>query len=121
MKKHLNLARVYRAFFHSLRGLKIALCTEAAFFQNTLLAAALIAGAAGLGIRGGHLIWIVVTALLLPIVELLNTAIESVVDLVTQEHHPLAGRAKDMGSAAVFLALLHAGIAFGCGLWSLWG
>ena len=116
-----DVTRIWRAFFHSMRGLKMALCSEPAFFQNTLFAVALIILSACIGIRGIHFFWIVATALILLIVELLNSAIESVVDLVTREHHPLAGRAKDMASAAVFLSILHTGIAFGCGLWSLWG
>jgi diacylglycerol kinase (ATP) len=51
-----------------------------------------------------------VTAVLIPIIELLNSAIENIVDLVTQEKHPLAKNAKDMGAAAVlFAVLLHLG------------
>ena len=51
--------------------------------------------------------------LLLLIVELLNSAIENVVDRVGREHHELSGRAKDMGSAAVFLSLLLIGVCWG--------
>ena len=118
-KKHLDLLRIWRALFHSLRGLKIALFTEPAFLQNTLFVAALIAVAAGFGVKGAYWYWLLAASLLLLIVELLNSAIESVVDLMTQEYHPLAGRAKDMASAAVFLSILHAVIAFGCSLWSV--
>jgi len=120
-KTHGDLTRIWRAFFNSMRGLKMALCSEPAFFQNTLFALALVVLGACLGVRGMLLFWIIGAALLLLIVELLNSAIESVVDLVTKDHHPLAGRAKDMASAAVFLAIVHALIAFGCGLWSVWG
>ena len=49
------------------------------------------------------------SVLLIVLVELLNSALEAVVDRVGQEHHELSGRAKDMGSAAVFIAMMIAG------------
>jgi len=120
-KNSFNLLRIWHAFGHARRGLKTAFAHEPAFFQNTLTALAMVILAACLGIRGIFLIWIIFAAILTPIVELLNTALEWIVDLVTKEHHPLAGGAKDMAAAAVFLALLHLCIAFVCGLWSVWG
>jgi diacylglycerol kinase (ATP) len=51
------------------------------------------------------------------IIELLNSAVEAVVDRIGTDHHTLAGRAKDMGSAAVMLSLLLTGIVWGTLLW----
>ena len=61
----------------------------------------------------------IATVLLVLIVELLNSAIEAVVDRVGTEHHELSGRAKDMGSAAVFISLLLTAYVWGAALWRL--
>ncbi|MDG4871037.1 diacylglycerol kinase, partial [Guyparkeria sp. 1SP6A2] len=58
--------------------------------------------------------------LLVLIVELLNSAIENVVDRIGTEHHELSGRAKDIGSAAVMLSLIMAGLTWGLLGWEKW-
>lgn len=88
-----------------MQGFHAAWRHESAFRQETLLTAALIPAAVWLGENATQIALLVGTLLLVVIVELLNSAIEAVVDRVGDEHHPLSGRAKDMGSAAVFLAL----------------
>jgi diacylglycerol kinase (ATP) len=54
------------------------------------------------------------------VTELLNSAIEWVVDYISKEQHPLAKRAKDMGSAAVLFALVNSGVMWGLALWEWW-
>jgi diacylglycerol kinase (ATP) len=56
---------------------------------------------------------LLITAMLVPAMELMNGALEAIVDKTTPEHHELAGRAKDMGSAAVFLCMLIALLVWG--------
>ncbi|MFG5408165.1 diacylglycerol kinase [Piscinibacter sakaiensis] len=117
MKGRTGLDRVLHAAGHSLRGLRDAWRGEAAFRQELVLAAIALPLAVWLG-RG----W-VETALLLGslvlvlIVELLNSAIEATVDRVSMDLHELSRRAKDMGSAAVLLALLLCGGVWGTALW----
>jgi|TARA_R100000005_G_scaffold17246_3_gene7195 diacylglycerol kinase (ATP) len=109
-----GIARVLKAFVHSWRGLRHAFRHEAAIRQES----AVLCG-------GVVLVWLLqvpaleaglllASLLLWIVVELLNSAIEAVVDRIGLEYHPLSGAAKDMGSAAVLIC----GIAVGL-LWSV--
>lgn len=107
-----GFARIYAAFFNSLKGIKAAWLHEAAFRQE---AALFIAGAPlglWLGKTGVEKSLLVGCLLLVLIVELLNTGIEIVVDRISFERHELSGRAKDVGSAAVLISLLLAGVVW---------
>ena len=97
--------RVAGATRNSLAGLAAALRNEAAFRQLALLALILVPLGYWLGKTGVERALLAGTALLPLMVELLNAAIEAVVDRISLERHPLAGRAKDLGSAAVMLAM----------------
>lgn len=99
--------RVWNAFHYSLAGLRAAYSGEAAFRQELLLAALLIPLALYLPVSGLGRALMIFSVLLVLVVELLNSAIEATVDHVSLERHPLAKRAKDMGSAAVFLTLIN--------------
>jgi diacylglycerol kinase (ATP) len=102
-----GLRRVWNAFLYSIDGLSAAFRHEDAFRQEVLLAAVLIPLALWLPASGvGHAL-MVGSVLLVLIVELLNSAVEAAVDRVSLENHPLARRAKDMGSAAVFISLVN--------------
>ena len=105
-----GIARIRAAFFYTLKGLRHAMAHEAAFRQEVLLVGilSLIIVVLPLSLLWKGLLFFA-TALVL-IVELLNSAIEAVVDLASPGFHELAGRAKDMGSAAVFICLSLAGI-----------
>ncbi len=103
-------SRIHAAFFNSMKGLKAVWLSEEAFRQEIYLL--IVTGPLGfwLGQTGFEKALLVGSILLVLIVELLNTGIEIVVDRISFEHHELSGRAKDVGSAAVFLALTLAGI-----------
>jgi diacylglycerol kinase (ATP) len=102
-----GLRRIWNAFFYSMAGLAAAFKHEDAFRQEVILAAILIPFSAFLPASNvGHSLMIG-SVLLVLIVELLNSAVEATVDRVSIESHPLAKRAKDIGSAAVFIALLN--------------
>ena len=88
-----------------MKGLAAAYQHEAAFRQEVWLAIVLIPAALWLGQTWSEKFLLIGAVLMLLIVELLNSAIEAVVDRIGEEYHELSGRAKDMGSAAVFLAM----------------
>jgi len=101
-----GLRRIIKAASYSYQGLKAAWQHEAAFRQESLLAIVMTPAAFFIANNGLELALLLGCLLLTLIVELLNSAIESVVDRIGDKYHELAGRAKDMGSAAVLLCLL---------------
>lgn len=98
--------RIFKAAGHSLRGLVSAWQHEAAFRQELALAAVLLPLAFWLQVSVPERIALIGALALVLIVELLNSAVETAIDRIGEEHHELSGRAKDMGSAAVFIAML---------------
>jgi diacylglycerol kinase (ATP) len=102
-----GLRRVLNALRYSLSGIQAAYRHEDAFRQEVLLAAIMIPLALWLPASGiGHALMIGSVILVL-IVELINSAVEATVDRISLDHHELAKRAKDIGSAAVFFALFN--------------
>ena len=97
---------------YSLRGLKAAWKHESAFRQELTLCLLLLPLVGWVG--DGPVEWILLigSCLIVLAVELLNSAIESVVDRIGPEHHELSGRAKDLGSAAVMVSLALAGLTW---------
>ncbi|MBE2257691.1 MAG: diacylglycerol kinase [Candidatus Accumulibacter sp.] len=110
--------RIWNALHYSLAGLRAAFAAEDAFRQEVWLAALLIPLALVLAADGVGRALMVGSVLLVLIVELLNSAIEATVDRVSLDRHPLAKRAKDIGSAAVLLALLDVVAVWACVLLS---
>jgi len=102
-----GLRRIWNAFFYSIDGLKAAYRHEDAFRQEFWLAALLIPIALLLPVDGQGRALMIGSVLLVLIVELLNSAIEAAVDRISLENHRLSKRAKDIGSAAVLIALLN--------------
>ena len=101
-----GLRRVWNALNYSLAGLKAAYLCEDAFRQEVMLAALLIPLTFLLPAPWLGRAMMIASVLLVLIVELLNSAIEAVVDRVSLENHRLAKRAKDIGSAAVLISLI---------------
>ena len=108
-----GLRRLINALGYSRDGLASAWKHEAAFREEVLLAVIAIPLGLWLGHGGVEKALLVGSIILILIVELLNSAIEAVVDRVSDEHHELSKRAKDIGSAAVLLALLFAATTWG--------
>jgi diacylglycerol kinase (ATP) len=104
--KPTGVRRLMLASVNSMKGLHSAFKSEAAFRQELALAIVLIPLALWLGESPIEKVLLIGTVLLVLIVELLNTAIEIVVDRIGLERHVLSGRAKDVGSAAVFVSLV---------------
>ena len=113
-KGQTGLRRVWNAFHYSRAGLHAAYVGEDAFRQEVLLAALLIPLAFFLSPSGLGRALLIASVLLVLIVELLNSAIEATVDRISLDQHPLAKRAKDIGSAAVLLALLNVLVVWAC-------
>jgi len=101
-----GLRRVWNAFNYSIAGLKAAYLCEDAFRQEVWLAVLLVPTALLLPVPWLGRGLTIASVLLVLVVELLNSAIEAVVDRVSLENHRLAKRAKDIGSAAVLVSLL---------------
>lgn len=100
-----GIRRILDATGYSLQGLKAAWTHEAAFRQELVLTLVLSVCAFLLPVTTLERIMMISSLLLVVIVELINSAIEAVVDRVSDDWHELSGRAKDIGSAAVFVAL----------------
>ncbi len=98
--------RVFKASRYSWQGLQAAWRHESAFRQECTIGILLVPVGMLLAETAVELAIMLAVCILVLITELLNSAIEAVVDRVGQEHHDLAGRAKDMGSAAVMLSLI---------------
>jgi diacylglycerol kinase (ATP) len=101
-----GLRRIAMAFSYSLKGFAAALRHEAAFRQELALALVLIPLALWLPFSALERVMLIGSIVLSLIVELLNSAIEAIADRISVDHHPLAARAKDLGSAAVMLSLV---------------
>ena len=107
-----NFQRVIRATGYTMKGLKSAYTYEAAFRQEVWLSFFMIPAGLYLGDGAVEKILLVGSVLLVLVTELLNSAVESVVDRIGSEYHELSGRAKDIGSAAVFVAMLITGLTW---------
>ncbi|WP_261816251.1 diacylglycerol kinase [Vibrio gallicus] len=106
MKGNTGLNRIVKATGYSMQGLKSAFQHEAAFRQELLLALVLIPLAFLLDVGQAERMLMILSVFIVLIAELINSAIEAVVDRVGAEVNELSGRAKDIGSATVFVALL---------------
>ena len=109
-----GLKRVWNAFHYSMEGFRAAYKNEDAFRQETWLAVVLIPTALLLPVGMIGRAMMIASVLLVLIVELLNSAIEAAVDRISLDHHRLAKRAKDIGSAAVFVALFNVLVVWAC-------
>lgn len=116
-----GLTRIYKAAGYSAKGLSAAWKNEAAFRQEAVAALMAIILAFWLDIEAITRILLIGSVVLVIIIEVINSAIEAVVDRIGSEFHELSGRAKDMGSAAVFLAVLLAIFVWITALWHHFG
>ncbi len=110
--KHSGLTRIIKAGGYSLKGMHSAWQSEAAFRQECVLALLLIPAFVLMDLSSMDRFMLIMATALVLITELLNSALESVVDRIGEEYHVLSGKAKDIGSAAVFIALLVWGYAW---------
>lgn len=114
-----GLRRLWNAFNYSLAGFKAAYRNEDAFRQEIWLSIVLFPLAIWLPVSHVEKILMIGSVLLVIIVELLNSAIEAVVDRISLDHHELAGRAKDIGSAAVLVSMIVVLVTWGLVLTAL--
>jgi diacylglycerol kinase (ATP) len=121
MKSKGGMSRVFKALGYTWDGLKAAAQHEEAFKQELIIIVPLSIAAwfVPVPILERALLFSVLQLIL--IVELINSAIEANTDHISLERHPLAKRAKDMGSAAVFLAIVIAAACWICVLWQKYG
>ncbi len=103
-----GITRIIKAAKYSYQGVKAAFCGEAAFREEVISCLILIPLAMWLDVTGIERLLMILSLLFVLVVELLNSAVEAVVDRIGTEQHPLSGQAKDMGSAAVLLSIVMA-------------
>ena len=113
MKSKGGVGRIFKAMGYSIQGLAAAWRDEHAFRQELMFCVPMIAVAIALPVSLTQKALLIGTMLLIIIVELINSAVEAVVDLVTVDHHAMAGKAKDIGSAAVMICFLNAVVVWG--------
>jgi diacylglycerol kinase (ATP) len=101
-----GLRRLFNAFLYSLSGLRLAFRHESAFRQEMALAGALIPLACILPVEPVERVLLLTSVIVVLIVELLNSSVEAAIDRIGLDTHRLSKRAKDLGSAAVLLALI---------------
>ena len=111
-KRRSGIPRLLDALLNSWAGIRHAAQHEAAIRQELIALAILGPVSALLPVSNLEHLILILTMLLVLLVEFLNSAIESTVDRISLERHPLAGRAKDLGSAAVLMALLMCGLSW---------
>ena len=116
-QKNRGITRLVRAFGYSLAGFRACFRNEAAFRQEIAATLVIVPAALWLGNTGVERALLLGSWLLVPIVELFNSAVEAVVDRIGPEQHELSGRAKDVGSAAVLLAIGLAVVIWALVLW----
>lgn len=107
-----GIKRIIRATGFSMKGLHAAWKHEAAFRQELVLAIILIPVALLINVSIVEQVLLIMTVFIVLITELLNSAVEAVVDRISSEHHHLSGQAKDIASAAVFMSLCLCGITW---------
>ena len=108
-----GIGRLWRATLYSLAGLRAAWENEAAFRQEVLFSLVMVPSAFWLGGSTVERLMLIGSCLIVLITELLNSAVEAAIDRIGDDPHRLSGRAKDLGSAAVFTSLWLAGITWG--------
>ncbi len=113
-----GFTRIIKAAGYSWKGVRAAWINEAAFRQEAVAVILAIAIACWLDVDAITRVLLIGSVALVMIVEILNSAIEAVVDRIGSEMHELSGRAKDMGSAAVLMSILLALATWGMLLWS---
>ena len=111
-KKH-GASRLVSATINSSKGLKSIWATEAAFRQEAMLCVPMLIGAFFLGRTPAEVAVLIIVCAIVLLAEILNSAIEAVVDRIGLEYNELSGKAKDLGSLAVMLSLLLVVVVWG--------
>ena len=113
-----GITRIIEATGHSIRGLRACWHHEEAFRQDVIISLILFALSFFVAESTAQWIALIAPLFLIVIVELLNSAVEATVDRIGPEHHELSGRAKDLGSAAVFLCWFLIATSWGAIAWT---
>ena len=111
--QHKGFGRIYNALFYSIAGFVAAWKNEAAFRQEVILSAVLLPCAFWLGENVLQISLLLFSVFLVLIIELLNTGVEAAIDRISDERHELSKRAKNIGSAAVFVSLTALAVVWG--------
>lgn len=112
-----GLKRIMKAFVYSYKGLKAAMKSEAALRQDIVVAAVgtIVAGALPLDIMPKA--FMISSLIFILFAELVNTAVETIIDRISADFHELSGKAKDIGSLLVLISYINAMLIWGAVLW----
>ncbi|RDV24116.1 diacylglycerol kinase [Alteromonas aestuariivivens] len=110
--KQTGFRRLYFATYYSLKGLKAAFASEAAIRQELAVISLLVPVTFWLNVSSAEQVLLVMSLVIVLIAELMNTALEALADHISTDVHALIGKAKDVGSAAVFVSLVMAGLTW---------
>lgn len=114
-----GLIRIWNAFLYSLNGLRLALTQETAFKQEIAIYIVLLFVLYFLPISFVFKCLLFFANTMVLIVEIINSAIETIVDMTSPDYHHLAGKGKDLGSAAVFISLVLTIILWLCAIYAM--
>ena len=113
LKEMLDIGRVLRAFQYSLCGIKVAVLSHTSFRQELIITVLLVPCALWIGGDGVEKALLISALTLVLLVELVNSAIETIVDRIGIENNELSKKAKDLGSAAVLISLVNVVVVWG--------
>jgi len=119
-KQRRGIHRLWHATLYSLAGLRAAWAGTPAFRLEVFLFALMLPVAFYWGHSWLERAFLLSTGVLLMVVELLNTALETAIDRIGLEHHPLSGMAKDLASAAVLVASCYTALVWALACWAWW-
>lgn len=113
-----EIKRIWAALGYSLEGLKVSLKEEAPFQTEVVLMVILVPLALWLPITTIKKVFLIESLLLVLVVELINISLETCVNYISKDRHPLAKKIKDVASAAVFICIVN---CIGLWIWAIWG
>lgn len=111
--QYTGIRRIIKAFSYSKDGFVATFRSEAAFRQDILFCLVMGGLLFFLPVKGVEFAFLIFSLFLILLMELVNTAIEAVVDRIGEDYHPLSKKAKDIGSLLVLIAFIHWGITWG--------
>lgn len=114
---HTGIKRIVVAFRYSFQGIAATFKSEAAFRQNLVFFLVFSVTALWLPVMGIEKALMISSVFLILLMELVNTAIEAVIDRISPDYHDLSKKAKDIGSALVMMAYVHVALVWGVILW----
>lgn len=117
--QHTGIKRILKAFKYSYDGFKATFKSEAAFRQDILFCTVFFVIALMLRVELAYKLLMIFSLVFILVMELINTAIEVAIDRISDKHHPLSKKAKDIGSLLVLISFINMAVVWGSILWRM--